>query len=793
MPIQTSIEQKFFNQLLNGSDFSLNTSNHTSNLVAIAGEKIKAVIDIGIGWDSQSDVVNFWTLSAPSPGNGRIQRVYGSFRTDGFDIGQSFDYFTTYSGVPVFAFSGTITAISAIRIDFSVDSGVLTPGTATDSGIRALAASWPLVALDWSFGFPAQSESYSNISKVSGSPMGYTVTGIGLGGPRSTTPVAMSQVGAVSDWVSGTATAAFVSETDYEQVFRIEHVFVMAPFAKTDVGAAIVRSMSFPPLAYSENMRYSYVAFFKKSATASFGVTVNVDNVGGVTKWYNDVFTATDYEVVSVDYVDTDTLDPQTSLIVSERTTATITLNKIPGAFAAGQRAGLMVCYVPRDLSEFQQTTTTQTENFIYDTLFHDEGTAATVGTGAIKSLECTLNAGDLVVTAEVEYSMTEAQKAEGGSYLLAVVVGDQAGPAEDSDRISLLADARSYTDVNVVPLLCQFNSPVKFYKHDTNLAGAGTATVEAWNEDGIVVKIPFDLDLARNAVLSAFTVKLVAYKVADGSYFDLDQYRFNTAGAIISGGVQQININEQRPYTLPDSDAFRQAKIETGALVGDLQGYVCTIGQKISWQDWIALPGADSVFFNNSEPNNGLNEKASNYSLQNGYEIRIVAEATVQGSNNLDTPIWGVSEGVSGTITVNDYDTGTWTCVIKTRNPATLADLGGDILAASPTVFRAEFTKAAPFTSTSQAAFVIARIEDFGDTGYGIAEYSSIRPNLDGRLYSIDGSGLLKLSIEAGKLVAECLINPAGFAEGARFNLSARGQQKNLGSFSGSFGASFS
>lgn len=792
MPIQTSIEQKFFNQLLNGSDFSLNTGNYTTNLVAIAGEKIKAVIDIGIGWDSQSDVVNFWTLSAPSPGNGRIQRVYGSFRTDGFDIGQSFDYFTTYSGVPVFVFSGTITAISAIRIDFSVDSGVLTPGTATDSGIRALAASWPLVALDWGFGFPAQSESYSNISKVSGSPMGYTATGIGLGGPRSTAPVIMSQVGTVSDWVSGAATAAFVSETDYEQVFRIEHIFVMSPFAKTDSNVS-VRDMVFPPDSYLENMRYSYAAFFKKSATAPTFASLLVDDVQGVTRWYSSVFTTMDYEVVSVDYVDTDTLDPQTSLIVSERTTATITLNKTSGAFAAGQRAGLMICYVPRDLSEFQQTTTTQTENFIYDVLFHNEGTAATVGTNAIKSLECTLDSGNLVVTAEVEYSMTEAQKAEGGSYLLAVVVGDQAGVAEDSDRISLLADARSYTNVNVVPLLCQFNSPVKFYKHDTNLAGAGMATVETWNEDGIVVKIPFDLDLARNAVLSAFTVKLVAYKVADGSYFDLDQYRFNTAGAIISGGIQQININEQRPYTLPDGDVFRQAKIETGTLVGDLQGYTCTIGQKISWQDWIALPGADSVFFNNSEPNNGLNNKSSNYSLQNGYEIRIVAEATVQGSNNLDTPIWGVSEGVSGTITVNDYDTGAWTCVIKTRNPNTLADLGGNILAASPTVFRAEFTKAGPFTSTNQAAFVIARIEDFGDTGYSIAEYSSIRPNLDGRLYSIDGSGLLKLSIEAGKLVAECLINPTGFAEGARFNLSARGQQKNLGSFGASFGASFS
>jgi hypothetical protein len=794
MGINTGISQKFFNQIGNGSDFSLNTGNYTSNLVAVAGEQLKAVFDISIGWDSSSDIVNFWSVSEPTIGTGRIQRQFGSFLADGFAVGQSFDYFDDYSTVPVLVFSGTITAISASgnRLDFAVDSGVLVAGSATDSGIKALAASWPLTALEWGFGFPGTSESYSNVSKVSGSPMMYTAGGIGLGMARSTAAVPLIQSGIVSDWVTGAATVAYVSETLYEQSFRVEQEFIMAPFTNTAVALSLARV---PPVAYSENMRYSYVGKFKKSVTAAAYYPVSIDDIPGSTLWYDTSFVASDYKAVSISYVDTDTADPQPSLIVSEKTTVTITIEKTSAPFAAGQRAGVMVTYIPRSLGEFQGTETTVQENFLYDSLFHDEGTGATVGTGIIKLLDSSIGGGgELILFVDIEYTLTEAQKAEGGAYMLAVIVGDTAMAANESDRMNLIVDVRRYTDVNIIPLLCQYADPITFFGHGSNFV-SGTETIETWNEDGIVARIPFALDLSRAAFLSSFAVKLVAYKVADGSYFELDNYIFNTAGAIVSGGVQQINISQQRPYSLPDGDAFRCAKIETGALVVDLQEYLCTIGQKISWQEWILLPGADTVFFDAGEPNSGLNEKASRYSLQNGYEIRMIAEASVRGNNNLGTTTAGVSEGVSDTITVNDYDTGAWYCEIKTRNPDTLADIGGNILAGLPTVFRAEFSKAAPFSDIAETAWIVLRIEDFNDTGSGISEYSSLRPNIDGRLYSIDGSGFLALSIDAGKLIAECLINPSGFSEGQKFNLSARGEAASVfvpKSFNQSFNISF-
>ena len=305
---------------------------------------------------------------------------------------------------------------------------------------------------------------------------------------------------------------------------------------------------------------------------------------------------------------------------------------------------------------------------------------------------------------------------------MLTAIVGDTATAASESDRMNIIADVRRYTDVNIIPLLCQYTDPITFFGHGSSFV-SGTETIETWNEDGIVARIPFALDLSRAAFLLGFAVKLVAYKVADGSYFELDSYVFNTAGAIVSGGVQQINISQQRPYSLPYGDQFRQARIEIGAMIGDLQNYTCTIGQKVSWQEWILLPGADTVFFDAGEPNSGLNEKASRYSFQLGYEIRIVAEAAVRGNNNLGTTTSGVSEGVSDTITVNDYDIGAWSCVIKTRNPDTLADLGGNILAGLPTVFRAEFSKAAPFSDIADAAWIILRIEDMTITEGGGAK----------------------------------------------------------------------
>ena len=332
---------------------------------------------------------------------------------------------------------------------------------------------------------------------------------------------------------------------------------------------------------------------------------------------------------------------------------------------------------------------------------------------------------------------------------------------------------------MNVIPSLCTFGT-VNFYEHNTIYPAGAKTSINVWNEDGIMIEIPFALDLAQDAFIERLDVKLVAYNTVANTFFELDSYSFNTASAVVSSGVQQILITRFRNYNVNKPSQFNYARIETGVKVGDIQNYVCLIGQKISWQDWIANLAADTVFFDSVEPNNNLNEKSSNYSGLNDYEIRIETEAYVSGVDSLNRAVEGVSEGVSGNINVFDYNedgetTPVWSVEIKTFDAETFAPLGVDILATKDTLFQAEWTNSTGAVTTTAAAFVIHRIESFNDQGSQIEELSSIVQNPQKLLRSVDGSGLLTLSVEGGKLVSRCLISNANIGANEQYYLSAR------------------
>ena len=65
------ISRKFYNQLDNGEDFTLNTSTFTNFLKGNSGGKYKAIHDIGVEWFSTatqvgSTIINGFTFTATS-------------------------------------------------------------------------------------------------------------------------------------------------------------------------------------------------------------------------------------------------------------------------------------------------------------------------------------------------------------------------------------------------------------------------------------------------------------------------------------------------------------------------------------------------------------------------------------------------------------------------------------------------------------------------------------------------------------------------------------------------------
>ena len=65
------------------------------------------------------------------------------------------------------------------------------------------------------------------------------------------------------------------------------------------------------------------------------------------------------------------------ALQTNKRTRVTIEVSKAIGSFAAGQRAGLFVSLLAPQ-SIYQDKTTTLIDNFIYDSIYHNEGGGTT-------------------------------------------------------------------------------------------------------------------------------------------------------------------------------------------------------------------------------------------------------------------------------------------------------------------------------------------------------------------------------------------------------------------------------
>ena len=81
-------------------------------------------------------------------------------------------------------------------------------------------------------------------------------------------------------------------------------------------------------------------------------------------------------------------------------------------------------------------------------------------------------------------------------------------------------------------------------------------------------------------------------------------------------------------------------------------------------WQSWLEFKDAPTNFYDKSKSYNGLNQKSSNYSLDNAnYGIKVLFDAVVDSTNYVKT---------SEEIEVYDYDEDdqdptAWTCEIKT------------------------------------------------------------------------------------------------------------------------------
>jgi hypothetical protein len=173
--------------------------------------------------------------------------------------------------------------------------------------------------------------------------------------------------------------------------------------------------------------------------------------------------------------------------------------------------------------------------------------------------------------------------------------------------------------------------------------------------------------NLSEDVTLEDLTFKIVAYNTVTNVWFDLRSLSIDLSDQIASGNIQDINLDSTRGYVLTDTDIFNSLKLTTDTNILGRQYYDLEIGYKIPWQDWLALPYADTIFLDRTKSQNGLNQNASNYSGVNDYVIKILIEANVETTGITTNYVQPSGDFEAYNYNTDDQAPDAYSCVINT------------------------------------------------------------------------------------------------------------------------------
>lgn len=806
MPVEILItSEKFYNEFKNDVGFVSNLGDYTNNLAGGVMENIQIVREINLQWYFEATAGNSISIRPLGGGLSEIESSVNSynFRNDGLAVGDLCTIIWTDNGGPGNAEDFRIQSMTNGKIIAQQVAGVL-PDSSLNGFINEsvyLRGKEPQTALIYKFGLIGNNESYNIESKVSKNDQGYYGSNIGFdtgGGVRDTNFVPLTKLGQYSDWVTGNAKARYMNNpTIWTQKFEIVHELTIVPYY-LDGEITNLQNNIIPNLLNGINtLKYVFSPEFRTVlSNPNTAKNIIIENNLGSVAWFNENFNgfANNYQINSITYQDANTLSSADGLLIGTKTRVSIQVQKNNGNFVVGERTGVYVSYLPDEVEYEDTVLSNLKQNFLYDNALGNSGGGGFVGQDFISNYNIFSSTSNLMTMQfDVEYSGTQKAflssklQSQPTYFLIGVELGDNTLPSGNSDRIILLSDVELYDESADIPDLMDFDS-FNIYPHNEQIGAGGFYTdMTSWNEDGLVIEFDFWIDLNKSTVINSLDFKLVAYNPTTGQYFDLDSYAYGVQQAIISAGIQQLIENNTRGYILKLGDQFNDVTITVGANVGGIQHYTGVFAQKISWQEWINNLSADTVFFNSAEPNNNLNYKSSNYSLLNGYEIRLAVYSNLDGVNVFNVAGNTNYLFVSPTITVYDYDTDgvtpppVWSCLIETFNASNNAPLSGAILTGQDTLFRATWTNKNGAVASLLGLWGINRIEETDEQGYQITEMSSLNDPATNQMLIPNSGTKLFVYLNAGNVVFECLIDGSLVASGIGYNLSSRIHDGNI------------
>lgn len=796
----------YLRELKNGKNFSLNTGDSSDHLLGHVGDRQQVKLTIQV---SNTFRMGRYTIIG---GNTIILRDGQSFLNEDFYAGGRAYLSLTGTGFNNWDFD--IQSIStdgselvATNIVEKDNSGVPTGPTilpdgeyGTGSGqdiLRSLVQSEGLVC---KFGFVSNDGNKTFISPLDGIEQAYKFSGIRTAAPSAVDGVWNS---AVQGSNTGSMTCRFIQDVQDNgviksgvststakinsiQEFEIIQDFIIPEYLQGQFDNVVNQ---LPPEGFVDGLKQIFEFEFRLNLsnpnTSQFG---EYNTVKGNVRYFNDNYISADqeYSISNVSLVDVATGQTISSVNASSTTRVTCKVTNPNNPFVDGDPVLLEHSYLPNG-DQYTGRTETYSEVWIRNTA-RSLMSAAPVGVtdGVINNFEATfVNAGQVDLQFDLIFTVAQqAQLQAGYNYLLAVNVADDTLAIEVSDTTKLVIQADQYTLNTDIAGLANFpqsyvyTRPMMFPIVDP---ADRFTSLRGWIQDGFLYDWSINLDLVEEATLEAITLRLVAFNTLENTFFELDKYDYDLSGQVVTVGppdVQNITVDNTRGYDLADGDKLNFAKLQTGTYSAPNQLYTGQTAFRLSWQDWIALPNADTVFYNPAELNNGLNKKCNRYSLQNNYVISVLIDARI---GKVVDGVNVITQYINRSANLEVYDFGqqdgspmTWTGNIQTFDELG-ADLGGTILTDGLTTIKGTFAPDSPVTNPS-LYWGEVRLEPLNNPGDNYYSLSTIEAGIDNNpLQAPTGSTYAKIEIVSGNVVVSADVNADILPTGSSWNPTVR------------------
>jgi hypothetical protein len=520
-------------------------------------------------------------------------------------------------------------------------------GTAADSVLtnHVFSVSTPITSLRYKWNFIENTESVNYFSKISGTEQRLVV----VSKSASDTSVSNMIFLGEKSYQTGNATVQGVSilnSSIYESHYKIIHYTTITPFMLSEQWDDLKAGIQPEYFLNSKCLKNVYnIEAAKDYNDPNWEQMVEQDSILGNTGGFGENFNSgiTNYYIDSISILNGITPRTKLQLTTDELNVSIVVKNTVDSPFSNNNtKFEVQMLKAPFDDSEYSLNGRTVDENFINDRAFQTVGSAPVNGSQfgvsgrqCLKNVSATFNSSSQITinlkVAMLASTVSVFSESNEPRYILNLALQNHTLSTKLSDIVRIPVSVSEFFIDNSDPNM--INKTTLFFRHpEDNLDTQGGATLLVAPEDEVVAYTKMFIENAGREtdeiIIKSINCKLKAKNSVTNDEFNLENFNLPFAD-------QNINFLQDRVFHIPANEIRKPISVQrrVDLDVAQKQYYTILYPFKVRWEYWVKLIGANTAFFNASQPQNGLNNKWHKYTLLSNWGLYY--ELTVSATKN--------------------------------------------------------------------------------------------------------------------------------------------------------------